>query len=46
MCATIQRKGIIHLDLKEDVTLDARGRVHLIDFGNANEKGRRYSLKY
>lgn len=36
----IHRKGIIHLDLKEDsVLVDARGRVHLI------EKGRLYGLK-
>lgn len=26
--------------------VDARGRVHLIDFGNAYEKGRLYGLKY
>lgn len=33
----IHRKGIIHLDLKEDnVLVDARGRDHLIDFDNAS----------
>ncbi|XP_037787607.1 serine/threonine-protein kinase shk2-like [Penaeus monodon] len=43
LCIKIQeihQKHVIHHDLKEDnVLVDAQGKVHVIDFGNADKEG-------
>nr|XP_027234147.1 probable serine/threonine-protein kinase DDB_G0272254 [Penaeus vannamei] len=41
----VHEKGIIHNDLKFDnVIVDGRGQIHLIDFGNANPQGQTFCL--
>ncbi|XP_063597926.1 uncharacterized protein LOC134774445 [Penaeus indicus] len=41
----IHQKHVIHNDLKEDnVLVDAQGKVHVIDFGNATEEGLLFSV--
>lgn len=50
LCMKVQevhQKNVIHNDIKGDnVIVDNCGKTHLIDFGNANEKGRPYRLYY
>ncbi|XP_037796413.1 serine/threonine-protein kinase shk2-like [Penaeus monodon] len=49
LCIKIQeihQKKIIHRDLKEDnVLVDAKGKVHVIDFGNAGMEGEKCSYR-
>jgi len=43
----VHEKGIIHNDLKFDnVIVDGRGQIHLIDFGNANPQGQSFCLAF